>query len=146
MAQKNRAEELWFEAFKSDNAALRTDAARALGEMAKESPAAVDTLVSALSDPRPGVRMGAIDGLETAGPAARSATTALMKVQNTDDNDMVRRRAVDLLKTIQATPAGVSDWIGKAVSWVLVLLIAAGIAYGAFVMLRKPLRTLRSSR
>jgi serine/threonine-protein kinase len=146
MAQKNRAEDLWVEAFKSDHAELRTDAARALGEMAKESPAALDTLVSALSDPQPRVRMSAIDGLEIAGPAARSATSALMKVQNTDDNDIVRRRAVDLLKTIQATPGGVSDWIGKAVSWGLVLLIAAGIAYGAFVMLRKPVRTLRSSR
>jgi serine/threonine protein kinase len=144
--QKNRAEELWLEAFKSDNADLRTAAARALGEMAKTSPAVADKLVSALSDSQPRVRLSAIEGLEVAGPAARSATTALMKIQNNDDNDMVRRKAVELLKAIQATPEGVSDWFSKVVYWGLAILIAAGVGFAAFVALRKPARTARSSR
>ena len=120
--QKNRAEELWFEAFKSDNAELRTDAAGRSGELAQTSPAAADTLVAALSDPRPAVRSSALDGLENSGPAARAATTALMRIQNTDDNDMVRRRAVELLKTIQASPEGVGassvrSSLGASRSW-----------------------------
>jgi hypothetical protein len=146
VSQKNRAEELWFEAFKSDNAALRTEAARAIGEMAKTSPAAADTLVSALSDPRPAMRLSAIDGLELAGPAARSATTALMRVQNTDDNDLVRRKAVDVLKRIQGTSEGASAGIGTFLYWGLAIVVGAGIAVVAFVTLRKPQRTVRTSR
>jgi eukaryotic-like serine/threonine-protein kinase len=145
-AQKTRAEELWFEAFKSNHAELRNEAARALGEMAKTSPAAADKLVAALSDSQPGVRLSAIEGLENAGSGARSATTALMKIQNNEDNDMVRRKAVDLLKTIQATPVGITERIGKVVYWGLALLIAGGAVFVAFVALRKPERTVRSSR
>jgi eukaryotic-like serine/threonine-protein kinase len=145
-AQKNRAEELWFEAFKSDHVELRNEAARALGEMARTSPSAAQTLVSALADARPGVRLSAIEGLEAAGPAARSVTSALMRIQIAEDNDMVRRRALDLLKTIQASPEGISERIGRVIYWGLAILIAAGAAFVAFVTLRKPARTVRSSR
>jgi serine/threonine-protein kinase len=144
--QNTRAEDLWFEAFKSSDPQLRTAAARAIGEMARTSPAAADTLVKALSDPQPGVRLSALDGLENAGPAARSATSALMKVENTDENDRVRRRAADLLKAIQSGPEAASTGIGRFVYWTLAILIGAGIGLFAFVTLRKPARAARSSR
>jgi serine/threonine-protein kinase len=144
--QKNRAEELWFEAFKSDQHDLRSQAARALGELARTSPAAADALVSGLNDPRPSARLSAIEGLEVAGPAARSATSALMKVQNTDDNDLVRRRAVDLLKTLQGNSESASTGMGTIVYWIVAIVIVAGIAGVAFVMLRKPAGTVRTSR
>lgn len=144
--EKDRAEDLWFEALKSDRPELRSEAAKAMGELAKTSPAVADKLVASLADPRPGVRLSAIEGLEAAGPAARPATTALMRMQNTDDNDFVRRKAVDVLKTIQATPEGVSARIGSVLYWGLAILIAAGIGFVAFVTLRKPARTVRSGR
>ncbi|HET6327590.1 MAG TPA: protein kinase [Planctomycetaceae bacterium] len=144
--QKNRAEDLWFEAFKSDRPELRSEAAKAMGELAKTSPTVADKLVASLADSRPTVRLSAIEALETAGPAARSATTALMRIQNSDENDFVRRKAVDLLKVIQATPEGASDRIGRALYWGLAILIAAGIGFVAFVTLRKPARAARSSR
>jgi serine/threonine protein kinase len=144
--QKNRAEELWFEALKSDHTELRNEAARAIGEIARTSPAAADKLVEALSDPKPGVRLSALEGLENSGPAARSATTALMRVQNIDDNDLVRRRAVDLLKTIQGSPEGVSASIGTFLSWSIAIVVGVGIAAVAFLTLRKPSRTVRTGR
>jgi hypothetical protein len=145
-AQKNRAEELWFEAFKSDNTELRNEAARAIGEIAKTSPAAADKLVAALSDQKPGVRLSALEGLENSGPAARAATTALMRLQNTDDNDRVRRKAVELLKTIQGSPEGVSASIGTFLSWCIAIVVGVGIAAVAFFTLRKPGRAARTSR
>jgi hypothetical protein len=144
--QKNRAEELWFEALKSDHTELRNEAARAIGEIARTSPAAADKLVEALADPKPGVRLGALEGLENSGPAARSATTALMRVQNNDDNDFVRRKATELLKTIQGSPEGVSASIGTFLSWSIAIAIGVGIAAVAFFTLRKPSRTVRTSR
>jgi len=145
-ARSNRAEELWFEAFKSDHDQLRSEAARAIGEMARTSPSAADRLVAALSDSRPGVRLSAIEGLENAGPAARSATSALIRIQNTDDNEMVRRRAVDLLKTLHSGSEGVGASIARFVYWTLAIVVGAGAAIVAFVALRKPARTVRSSR
>ncbi|HEV3299544.1 MAG TPA: protein kinase [Planctomycetaceae bacterium] len=144
--QKNRAEELWFEAFKSDRTELRNEAARAMGEIARTSPAAADKLVEALADPRPIVRLSALEGLENSGPAARSATTALMRVQNNDDNDFVRRKATELLKTIQGSPEGVSASIGTFLSWSIAIVVGVGIAAVAFFTLRKPSRTVRTSR
>ncbi len=144
--EKRRAEELWFEAFENDNPQLRTAAARALGEMARTSPAATERLVAGLSDQKPGVRLAAIEGLEQAGPAARAARTPLMRIQNTDDNDMVRRRAIDLLATVQATPEGMSAKFGRLFYWVVGILIAAGALYFAFTTLRKQARVVRSSR
>jgi serine/threonine-protein kinase len=143
--QNNRAEELWFDAFKN-HPELRSQAALAIGELARTSPAAADKLVNALSDSQPGVRLSAIEGLQNSGPAARAATTALMKIQNTDENDMVRRRAVDLLKTIQASPEGASTGVGTFLSWILAIVVGAGIALFAFFTLRKPARTVRTSR
>ncbi len=144
--ETRRAEELWFEAFKSDNAELRNHAARALGEMARTSPDAADTLVAGLSDSRPGVRLSALEGLEQAGPAAHAALTPLMRIKNTDDNDMVRRRAIDLLATVQATPEGMSAKFGRFFYWVLGILVTAGALYFAFTALRKQIRVVRSSR
>jgi eukaryotic-like serine/threonine-protein kinase len=144
--QNTRAEDLWFEAFKSDNPDLRKAAARAIGEMARTSPAAADRLVKALSDPQPRVRLSALEGLENAGPAARSATSALLKIENTDENDLVRRGAGELLKAIQRGPERASAGIGRFVYWTLAILIGAGIALIAFVTLRKPARAARSSR
>jgi eukaryotic-like serine/threonine-protein kinase len=144
--QKNRAEELWFEAFKSDRSELRIEAARALGEMAKTSPTAADALVGGLSDPRPAVRLSAIEGLEIAGPAARSAASPLMRIKNTDDNDFVRRRAGDLLANIQNSSGGMSLSIGALVFWALAILAVAGGAFAAFQALRNSTRAVRSSR
>jgi serine/threonine protein kinase len=144
--ENSRAQDLWIEAFKGDRQDLRTDAARALGELAKTSPRAEEALVSGLSDPRPSVRLSAIEGLAIAGPAAHSATTALMKIQNSDENDLVRRRAVELLKDLQGSPQGASASIGSFVFWVLAIVVGAGIAFAAFVMLRKSARPVRTSR
>jgi serine/threonine-protein kinase len=141
--QKNRAEELWFKAFDSDNPQLRNEAARALGEMARSSPAAADKLVVALSSLQPGVRLSAIEGLENAGPAARSATSALIKIQNNDDNEFVRRKASDLLKMLQANSEAASTGIGTVLYWLLAIVIVAGVV---FLTLRKSAGTVRTSR
>jgi hypothetical protein len=146
VAEKNRAEELWFEAFKGDHAELRNEAGRAIGELAKTSSAAADVLIEGLSDPRPGVRLSAIEGLEAAGPAARGATTALLKIQNTDDNDLVRRKAAELQKSILALPEGEFAVLGTLVYWGLPLLVFAGVAAAVIAALRRSARTVRSSR
>jgi serine/threonine-protein kinase len=146
VSENQRAEELWIEALSSDHQDLRTPAARALGELARTSPKAADALIKALSDSRAPVRLSAIEGLELAGPAIHSAATPLMRIQNTDDNDMVRRRAIDLLKTVQASSDSSSSTILSVVYWGLGLAAAAGVAVVAFIALRKPARAVRSSR
>ena len=146
VAEKDRAEELWFEAFKGDHVELRNEAARALGDLAKTSPAATDVLIEGLADPRPGVRLSAIDGLEAAGRAARGATTALLKIQNTDDNDLVRRKAAELQKSIQAMPEGEVDVLGTLVYWGLPLLVVAGVATAVITAIRRSAHTVRSGR
>lgn len=141
-----RAVQLWMEAFQNDNSQFRTEAARAIGELARTSPDAADTLVAGLSDPRPSVRLAALEGLEQAGPAARAALTPLMKIQNTDDNDMVRRKAFDLLATIQATPEPISAKVGRLFYWLVGLAVLGVALYFGFTTLRKPARAARSSR
>jgi hypothetical protein len=69
-----------------------------------------------------------------------------MRIKNTDDNDMVRRRAIDLLATVQATPEGMSAKFGRFFYWVLGILVTAGALYFAFTALRKQIRVVRSSR
>jgi eukaryotic-like serine/threonine-protein kinase len=146
VSENERAEQLWIEAFKSDHAELRTDAARALGELARTSPRAAQALVDGLSDSRAPVRLSALEGLEQAGPAIHSATSPLMRMQNTDDNDVVRRRAIDLLKTVQASPESGSSVVFSVLYWGLGILAVVGIAVAAFIALRKPARAVRSSR
>ncbi len=75
-------------------------------------------------------------------PPARR--TPLLRIQNTDDNEMVRRRAIDLLATVQATPEGMSAKFGRFFYWVLGILVAAGALSFAFTTLRRQARVVRS--
>jgi hypothetical protein len=69
-----------------------------------------------------------------------------MRIQNADDNDFVRRKAIDLLKTLQGSPEGESAGIGTFVYWILAVVVVVGIAFVVFITLRKPARTVRTSR
>jgi HEAT repeats len=144
--ERNRAEDLWIEAFKGDRNELRGEAAKALGDLAKTSPAAANALVEGLSDPRPAVRLSALDGLEAAGPAAHAATAALLKLQNTEDNDLVRRRVGELQKILQSLPETETPLTGTLIYWGLPALVVVGLAAGIFVALRRSSRAVRKSR
>jgi eukaryotic-like serine/threonine-protein kinase len=138
-----QAEKLWAEALTSDQSSLREGAAKALGQLAPNSPAAVDALVSALSDVRAPVRSAAVDGLTAAGPAARQALPELIRLQNTDDNELVRRKAFELTRTFQGDAGGTP--IRSIIVWILGIVFVAAIVV-VFMMTRNAQRVPKHSR
>jgi eukaryotic-like serine/threonine-protein kinase len=139
----SQAEKLWAEALTSDQSSLRDSAAKALGQLAQSSPTAVNALVSALGDVRGPVRASAVDGLTTAGPAARQALPELIRLANTDDNELVRRRAFELTRTFQGETGGTP--IRSIIVWILGIVFVAGIVV-VFVMTRNTHRVPKHSR
>jgi serine/threonine-protein kinase len=140
---QSRAEKLWAAALLSDQSALRDGASKALGELAQTSPSAADALVSALSDSRAPVRSSAIDGLASAGAAARQALPELIHMQNNDESEIVRRRAAEVTRTIQGAGAGPS--VRSTVVWAVAILFIAGIV-AVFFMTRGAERAPKHSR
>jgi serine/threonine protein kinase len=140
---QTRAEKLWAEALISDQSGLRDAAGKALGELAHSSPTAVDALVAALGDVRAPVRAAAVEGLAIAGPAARQAMPELIRLQNTDDSEMVRRRAFELTRTYQGESGG--SPIRSAIVWILGIVLIAGIIV-VFFKTRSPERVPKHSR
>jgi eukaryotic-like serine/threonine-protein kinase len=139
----SKAETLWAEALKSDQPGPRDAAARALGELAHDSPAAVDALVAGLSDVRPPVRAAAVDGLAAAGPAARQALPELIRLENTDDSELVRRKAFELTRNYKGESSGTP--IRSAIGWTVGILFVAGIIL-VFFMTRGAERSPKHSR
>jgi serine/threonine-protein kinase len=135
LAPSNPAEDLWIKAFQSGRPDLRGEAAQALGEIARDSPTAAQALTLALKDSNPTVRTAAIEGLTVAGGAARGASTELLRLQKSDENEQVRIKAGEALKTIQDSsedePGG-----SPIVFWIVVFALAGGIA-GAMIWLRR---------
>ena len=142
-AGQNRAEKLWARALLADPTESREQAAKALGELAETSPAAVDALTSALSDQRAPVRSSAIDGLMAAGSAGRSALPDLIRMQNSDDSDLVRRKAIEAVRRIRE--AGGTSGGHSAFVWILAILFVVGIVI-VFLMTRGAQRVPRQSR
>jgi serine/threonine protein kinase len=140
---QNRSEKLWVEALASDQPVLREGAAKALGELARSSPSAADALVAALADVHAPVRASAIDGLEIARSAGRQALPELIRLQNNDESELVRRKAAEATRTIQAQPAGVAA--RSFVVWTLGVLFVAGIII-VFLKTRGAERAPRHSR
>jgi len=143
-AAQNRAEQLWARALLDDRPDLSEGAAKALGELAGTSPAAVAALTSALSDQRAPVRSHAIDALLAAGSAGRSALPELIRMQNSDENELVRRKATEAVRRIHDSAGGTSGDHSPLV-WGLAILFALGIVI-AVLMTRGPLRASRQSR
>jgi eukaryotic-like serine/threonine-protein kinase len=139
----SRAEKLWAEALTSDQSGLRDGAAKALGELARSSPSAVDALMAALGDVRAPVRASAIEGLAIAGPAAHQAMPDLIRLQNTDDNEQVRRKASALTTTFQGEKGGTP--IRSTVVWTLGIVFVVGIVV-VFFMTRSAERAPKHSR
>jgi eukaryotic-like serine/threonine-protein kinase len=139
----SRAEKLWAEALASDQPGLRDGAAKALGELARSSPSAVDALMAALGDVRAPVRASAVDGLAMAGPAAHQALPDLIRLQNTDDSEQVRRKAIELTATFQGEKGGTP--IRSTVVWTLGIVFVVGIVV-VFLMTRSAERAPKHSR
>jgi len=141
---QSRAEELWAQALLSDQSNLREGAAKALGELARTSPTAVNDLVSALSDVRAPVRSSAIDGLTAAASAGRNALPELIHMQNNDESELVRRKAFEATRAIQGTAESASGG-HSAFIWILAILFVVGIVV-VFLMTRGAERAPRHSR
>jgi serine/threonine-protein kinase len=140
---QGRAERLWTDALASDQPALRAGAAKALGELARSSPSAVDALVAALGDVRAPVRACAVEGLTLAGPAAHQALPELIRLQNTDESELVRRKAIELTATFQGEKGG--SPIRSMVVWTLGIVFVVGIVV-VFFMTRGAQRAPKHSR
>jgi serine/threonine-protein kinase len=140
----SRAEELWARALLADQPELRQGAAKALGELAPTSSTAADALVAALSDLRAPVRSSAIEGLATAGSAGRQALPELIRMQNNDESEFVRRKAAEVVRTMQGetpgAPAGRSAFV-----WILAIVFVVAIVVVVF-MTRTAERAPRHSR
>lgn len=140
---QSRAETLWAEALKSDQPGLRDAAARNLGELGHSSPTAIDALVAALGDVRAPVRAAAVDGLIIAGPAARQALPDLIRLENTDDSELVRRKAFELTRNYQGESAGTP--VRSTLVWGLGIVFVVGIVV-VFFMTRGAERAPKHSR
>jgi len=139
----SRAEKLWAEALASEQPGLRDGAAKALGELARSSPSAVDALMTALGDARAPVRASAVDGLALAGPAAHQALPELIRLENTDDSEQVRRKALELAATFQGEKGG--SPIRSTLVWTLGIVFVVGIVV-VFLMTRSAERVPKHSR
>jgi serine/threonine-protein kinase len=143
-AAQNRAEQLWARALLDDRADLGEGAAKALGELAGTSSSAVNALTSALSDQRAPVRAHAIDGLVVAGSAGRSALPDLIRLENTDESELVRRKAGEAVRTMHDS-AGETSIGHSTFIWGLAILFVVGIVI-VVLMTRGPQRAARHSR
>jgi eukaryotic-like serine/threonine-protein kinase len=139
-----RAEELWIEAYHSGRSDMRDEAARALGQLAPNSPQALDLLIAGLSDQSSAVRSSAIDGLTLTGAAGRSAIGDLLRLERNDENLFIRKKATEAIKSIRAAKAE-SFSIASFLFWLLLIAVAAG-AVVAFVALRNEKKGAPESR
>lgn len=90
----------WSRMLRSEDAEVRTRAARALGESRRE--AAVPALMAALGDPDEAVRLAAVDALARMRGSAREAVPALERAL-ADQAPAVRAAAGRALDQIRAT-------------------------------------------
>ena len=93
----------WIEGLQAPDPRLRSEAARALGDMGAAASAGVPSLTKALRDQQPSVRVAAAEALGRIGAESRSAIPALKGAQARDENDSVRQAAATALLTIQAS-------------------------------------------
>ena len=78
-------------------------------------------------------RASAVDGLALAGPAAHQALPELIRLENTDDNEQVRRKAFELTTTFQGEKGG--SPIRSTLVWTLGIVFVVGIVV-VFLMTR----------
>jgi hypothetical protein len=126
-ASGKQAEQLWIQAYHSGRAEMQEQAAKALGQLAPNSPQALDLLISALDDRSPAIRSTAIEGLTLAGTAARPAIGDLLRLQNSDENEFIRTKAALAIKAIRESKG--QHFSGASLLfWALIMLVvAAGV-------------------
>jgi serine/threonine-protein kinase len=113
-------EQLWLDAFASENEAVRAAAIEALARMAADSPRSVAALGAGLDSPNAEVRRLCSDALGQAGAAAISQKLALNRLKSRDPQEHVRYAAADAVKKIESGKAG-----GSLAGWLLAVLGAA---------------------
>ena len=87
-----------------DDNEVRASVAAALGTMQSAAEAIVPLLISALEDPNPNVRLNAARALGDLGPKAASATSALERLSQDDQDSVVPLVANEALGKIRSAP------------------------------------------
>lgn len=106
-------EQLWLDAFQSENEAVRAAAIAALGQMAGDSPRSLATLGDGLESPDPEMRRMCVAALGEAGAAAMTQKLTLNRLKTRDPDDSVRyaaAAAVDKIETSRSS-GSLSGWL-----------------------------------
>lgn len=99
----SRSGQLWLEALHSEIPEVRTQAAYAIGELAKEDRKMLNVLRSELSSNESDQRIAALSGLARAGQSASSLLPAMIKLQKEDANQEVRDAAAGAIQVIRSS-------------------------------------------
>jgi HEAT repeat protein len=95
--------EHWLQALQARDAQARRKAARVLGNVGANDPAAVAALARAAADPAPAVRREAVTALLKLGPAAGEALPFLECLRS-DPDPQVRRAAALAVRKLREAP------------------------------------------
>lgn len=118
----------WATAASSDNGAVREAAARTIGRLMPYRDTDSEVLQRMLQDQLPEVRVAALEGVSEAGRDARSLYPMLLRIQNADDDPLVRGAAESAMDAVQTddTVTGF-PWIGAFVFLLLGGTLVAGL-------------------
>jgi serine/threonine-protein kinase len=112
----SRAESLWIESLRHSHAAVRAEAARALGDLGPAAKAGVPALIAVLDDSDPEVRGSAVRALERIGGSATLAVPSLIRLSKSDESESVRHLALHALGNIRTDSTGLNRIIRVALT------------------------------
>lgn len=129
-----QAEDLWIEAFHSNDRPTRENAAIALGKLSVKSDRAFAALKAGLESTDDAQRVAAITGLGYSGSKGRTLVSRLHGLQKSADSQHVRIAAgTARQKILESEETGGSSWLG----WTLFLLLLCAIGAGGYIIYRR---------
>jgi hypothetical protein len=131
----NPAEDLWIAAFKDGTPEMKRKGAGALAQIGQASSKSIQALADGLADSSLANRELAIDALTQAGAAAKPALADLIRVQNRDENELLRRRAAEAVAAIRDAPRGRTA--GRSLLWMIAGMVVVGLGWGAWMLRRE---------
>lgn len=124
-----QSQQLWINAYRDKNPALRIAAAHALSEVTSASDDTISLLATGLRDEDWEVRSATAQSIAAFGPQARSVISDLIDLQNSDPSNVVRNHAAAAVIRIRTGRSPSSNW--TYFFWALFALgVGAAIQYG----------------
>lgn len=133
--QLHHAERTWVELFEDSNPASRVLAAKSLAEFGPLQTATIQKLIHATQDSSPGIRVAALAALERHASECPSVQGDVFQIEKSDVDPEVRFQAGRVLEAMKQVRTGFSTI--RIISWLTVLSLAAGAAFGIWMVWRK---------